>query len=210
MRKLLYVVCELKPVENSHSLTVASAFLNEYLKWNPNDEIHSLDLYRDYIQRIDADVLGGLEKINQGDVFAALTDDEQRKLGRIWRLADQFIAADKYVFVTPLWHIGFPAELKMYIDAICVVGKTIQYTPDGPKGLLEKQGKKCLHIHTSNKRPLRNGENHDVSYFNFMMNFMGIKEVKSIVIKGNVGYPVKSNKSSMSAMKKALNEAGRF
>src|SRR5208283_5923457 len=121
MAKLLYIICEIKPVENSPSLFVASEFINEYLKLNPNDEIHVLDLYRDYIQRTDADILSGWEKINQGHAFVTLTDDEQRKIGRHLKLADQFIAADKYVFVTPMWNIGFPAEFKIYIDAICVI-----------------------------------------------------------------------------------------
>ena len=87
-----------------------------------------------------------------GRNFTTLTEDEQRKVSRIWRLADQFIAADKYIFVTPMWNLGFPAELKMYIDTVCVAGKTFKYTPAGPEGLLKNQGRKCLHIHSSERQ----------------------------------------------------------
>ncbi len=59
MAKLLYVTCNLKPVEHSRSLSVGKEFLDEYLRSNPGDEVHFLELYRDNIQRIDADVLGG-------------------------------------------------------------------------------------------------------------------------------------------------------
>ena len=61
--------------------------------------------------------------------FAALTADEQRKIGSIWSFTDQFDSADKNVFVTTLWNLGFPAELRMYIDTVCVVNKTYRYTP---------------------------------------------------------------------------------
>ncbi|HEX2770156.1 MAG TPA: NAD(P)H-dependent oxidoreductase, partial [Geobacteraceae bacterium] len=149
MAKLLYVTCDLKPLEHSRSLIIGSEFLNEYLKWNPEDDIHMLDLYRDNIQRVDADVLSGLGKMRSGHHFAALTEDEQRKIGRIWRLTYQFVAADKYVFVTPLWDLGFPAELRMYIDTISVVKKTYKYVPKDPEELLKNQGTKCLLIHTA-------------------------------------------------------------
>ena len=140
MAKLLYVTCNLKPVELSRSLSVGKEFLDEYLRQNPDDEVHILDLYRDNIQRIDADVLGGWGKMRNGENFASLTIDEQRKIGRIWKHADQFIAADKYVFVTPMFNLGFPAEFKMYIDAVCVVGKTLRVHPHRPCGASEKPG----------------------------------------------------------------------
>src|SRR6185369_797067 len=123
MAKLLYVTCDLKPAEHSRCLIVGSEFLNEYLKWNPEDEIHMLDLYRDYIQRTDADVLNGLEKIRSGHHFATLTPDEQRKICRVWKLIDQFALVDKYVFVTPMCNQEFPEELRMYIDTVYLVSK---------------------------------------------------------------------------------------
>lgn len=134
MAKLLYVTCNLKPVEHSRSLSVGTEFLDKYIAQNPDDEVHFLDLYRDNIQRIDADVLAGWGKLMKGEVFASLATDEQRKVGRIWKHADQFVDADKNVFVTPMFNQGFPAEMKMYIDAVCVVGKTFKYTPTGPRG----------------------------------------------------------------------------
>jgi FMN-dependent NADH-azoreductase len=210
MAKLLYIMCELNPAEKSPALFVASKFLNEYLKRNPSDEIHVLDLYRDYIQRIDADILSGWEKINQGHAFVTLADDEQRKISRLWKLTDQFIAADKYVFVTPMWNIGFPAEFKMYIDAICVLNKTFEYTHAGPEGLLKKRGKKCFHIHTASRFYRGKKENPTVSYFNFIMNFMGIEKVETVVIEGTGIPPEQVVKAMLSAVRKAKREAAFF
>jgi len=210
MAKLLNILCELKPIEKSPALYVASEFLEEYSKCYPGDEIHTLDLYRDHIQRIDADVLSGCEKIKQGHAFATLADDEQRKIGRILKLADQFIDSDKYVFVTPEWDVGFPAEFKMYIDTVCIIGKTFRYTPNGPEGLLKNKGKKCLHFYGSSnvhkKEQLYNG----VSYFSFIMSFMGVDDVETIIVNDSIPDAKDMKEANCGNMRKAIEAANRF
>ena len=184
MANVLYITCNLKPCEQSRSLTIGSDFLQKYRECNPKDRIDFLDLYRDPIQRIDADVLNGWAKLRSGQSIVALNDDEQRKIGRISALAEQFAAADKYVIVTPMWNFGFPAEFKMYIDAICVVGKTFTYTDQGAVGLLAGKGKKCLHIHSSGGFHLGKEEDHSVPYLQTVMHYMGVEHVQCIVIEG--------------------------
>lgn len=210
MARILYVTCNLKPVELSRSLSVGKEFLDEYLRQNPADEVHFLDLYRDNIQRIDADVLSGWGEMSKGENFASLTIDQQRKIGRIWKHADQFIAADKYVFVTPMFNLGFPAEFKMYIDAVCVVGKTFAYTPAGPVGLLKNQGRKCLHIHSSGGFHFGNNEDHSVPYLKSIMGFMGIDEFEAIVVEGVDAIPDRADEFKRAAVEKARNIATRF
>lgn len=210
MAKLLYVTCNLKPVEDSHSLSVGKEFLDEYIRRNPQDEVHLLDLYRDNIQRVDADVLSGWGKMRNGVRFASLSIDEQRKVGRIWKHADQFIAADKYIFVTPMFNLGFPAEFKMYIDSVCVVGKTFTYTPTGPVGLLKGQGRKCLHIHSSGGFHFGKEEDHSIPYLHSIMNFMGIENYRHIVIEGVDALPHKAEEIKKQAVEKAIAEAASF
>ena len=203
MARLLYVTCNLKPLEISRSLSVGKEFLDEYLKHNPEDEVHSLDLYRDNIQRIDADVLSGWGKLRNGESLASLSDDEQRKVSRIWKHADQFIAADKYVFVTPMYNLGFPAEFKMYIDAVCVVGKTFTYTPAGAVGLLKNQGRKCLHIHSNGGFHYGKEEDHSVPYLKSIMGFMGIENFESVVLEGVDAMPDLAEDYTVAAVIKA-------
>jgi len=210
MKKLLYVTCNLKPTEQSRSLSVGKEFLDEYLRHHPDDEVHFLDLYRDNIQRIDADVLSGWGKMRNGASFASLTIDEQRKVGRIWKHADQFIAADKYIFVTPMYNLGFPAEFKTYIDAVCVVGKTFSYTPTGPKGLLKDQGRKCLHIHSSGGFHFGKDEDHSVPYLKSIMGFMGIDDFEAIVLEGVDAIPDRANEFMGAAAEKARDKAVNF
>lgn len=210
MARLLYITCNLKPVELSRSLSIGKEFLDEYLRQNPNDEVHFLDLYRDNIQRIDADVLGGWGKLRNGESFASLTTDEQRKIGRIWKHADQFIAADKYVFVTPMFNLGFPAEFKMYIDTVCVVGKTFVYTPTGPVGLLKNQGRKCLHIHSNGGFHYGKEEDHSVPYLKSIMGFMGIEDFEAVVVEGVDAIPDRAESFKVAAGEKACKLASQF
>jgi len=208
--RILYATCNLKPEAASCSLSTARIFLDEYLKHNPEDEVCRLDLYRDNIQRIDADVLSGWGKLRNGTEFTGLTADEQRKIGRIGELADQFIAADKYVFATPMWNLGFPAELKMYIDTVCVVGKTFVYTEAGPRGLLNNQGRKCMHIHSSGGFHFGKEEDHSVPYLKSVMAFMGITDFESIVIEGVDAFPDRAEEFKSAAAQKARDMAARF
>jgi len=210
MAKLLYVTCNLKPAAASRSLSVGKEFLNEYLHHHPDDEVHFVDLYRDHVQRIDTDVLTAWGKLRNGEGLTSLTTDEQRKVTRIWKHADQFIAADKYVFVTPMYNLSFPAELKMYIDAICVVGKTFTYTPTGPVGLLKNRGKRCLHIHSSGGFHFGKEEDHSVPYLKSIMGFMGIDDFEAIVVEGVDATPDRADAIKALAAGKAKNLAARF
>jgi FMN-dependent NADH-azoreductase len=208
--KVLYITCNLKPVEQSRSLSLGKQFLDEYVRRNPEDEVHFLDLYRDNIQRLDSDVLNAWGKLAGGADFASLGADEQRKVSRIWNHADQFAAADKYVFVTPMFNLAFPAEVKMYIDTVCVVGKTFAYTATGPVGLLRDQGKKCLHIHSSGGFHFGKEEDHSVPYLKSIMNFMGVQDFQSIVVEGVDAVPARAEEFKSMAREKALGAAMTF
>ena len=208
MADILYVTCNLKPVAQSRGLSVGAQFLEAYVGRNPHDRVHLIDVYRDPIQRIDADVLSGWAKRRDRKGALALTDDEQRKLARLDKLADQFAAADKYVFVTPMWNLGFPPELKMYIDAVCVVGKAFRYTESGPEGLL--RGKKCLHIHASGGFHQGRPDDHCVPYLRSIMGFMGVDDLECILLDGLDAGPHRAEEIRLAATKRALALAQTF
>lgn len=189
MSTLLYITCNLKSAENSRSLTIGAEFLNEYIKSNPTDRIEMIDTYRDPIQRFDLDVLNGMDKLRNGMAFAALTRDEQIKLGKIWESADKFAAADKYVFVTPMWNLSFPPELKMYLDTVCVAGKTFIYSDKGTVGLLGGLGKKCLSIQASGGFHYGTRYDYSIPYLKVIMEFMGVDDFSAIVLEGVEAVP---------------------
>lgn len=210
MAKLLYITCNLKPVEASNSLTLGKAFLEAYKSKNPNDEITLIDLYRDDIQRIDADVINGWGKLRRGALFDSLNKAEKQKIKKMHARADEFAAADKIVLAAPLWNLGFPAEMKMYIDNVCLVDKTFQYTLQGPKGLLKGQGKKALVIQSSGGLHYGKEEDHSVPYLKSIMNFMGIEDFSAVVLEGVDAFPDRAEKLKQEALEKVRSTALSF
>lgn len=113
-----------------------------------------------------------------------------RKLERYNEWTQQFMVADKYIFVTPLWNLGLPAHVKAYVDTICVAGKTFRYTEKGPQGLLEN--KKCLHVHASGGFHSQDPHNHADPYFRDIMNFIGITDYRTLLMEGHGVFPDKA------------------
>lgn len=182
MGRVLYIVANPKKERESVCLQVGRAFLNTYELINPLDEITELNLYQEEIPFLDEDVFNGWQKSVRRE---PLNQAEGHKLAKINQLTDQFISADKYIFVTPMWNFGLPPKVKAYIDTICIAGKTFKYTERGPVGLLA--GKKAVHIQarggfysTGQARAMEFGD----SYIRLILGFMGITDVHSIIAEG--------------------------
>ncbi|WP_099191258.1 NAD(P)H-dependent oxidoreductase [Tepidibacter mesophilus] len=185
MSKVLYITANPKSEEDSFSLSAGRDFINLYKNQNSNDEIVEIDVYNTYIPFIDKDVLSGWNKLQGGSEFTSLKEEEQRKISRINELTDEFINADKYIFVTPLWNFTLPPMMKAYIDTICIAGKTFKYTENGPVGLLKN--KKALHIEAMGsmyEQAVANNIEFGNTYMKAIMPFIGVEDISSIVIDG--------------------------
>jgi FMN-dependent NADH-azoreductase len=132
--KILYIKANAKPEGVSRTFKISDSFIEEYKQSHPNDEIITLDLYKENINFLKT------EDINT--VFGPKT--EESKNHPILKYAYQFANVDKYVVAAPMWNLSIPAILKAYIDYICVTGITFKYTAQGAVGLCT--GKKAIHI----------------------------------------------------------------
>lgn len=190
MKKVLFIKGNPNLEENSYSLSAGREFINEYKMKNPNDEIVEIDVYRNDIPLIDGDVLSGWGKLQSGVEFGNLTNDEITKISRMNELTEQFISAEKYVFLTPLWNFTIPAMMKAYVDTFLIAGKTFKYTEKGPVGLLNN--KKAVHIQASggvySQGPASVFE-HGNSYIKTVLGFVGVTDVESILIEGTAQKP---------------------
>ncbi|KPC77785.1 FMN-dependent NADH-azoreductase [Thermoactinomyces vulgaris] len=208
MAKVLYITANPKAENESFSLKLGKGFLDKYKELNPQDEIIHLDLYQMDLPYLDADVFSGWGKLAKGE---GLTEDEQRKVARINELTDQFVEADKYVFVTPMWNFLFPPRMKTYIDTICIAGKTFKYTEQGPVGLLE--GKKAIHLHASGG-VYSHGPAQDLNfadrYIHAVMNFIGITDVTTVVAEGMAAQPDQAEAILKDAIARAQDAAVQF
>jgi FMN-dependent NADH-azoreductase len=51
-------------------------------------------------------------------------------------VVDEVLAADTIVIGAPMYNFGVPSQLKSWLDAVAVGGKTFRYGANGPEGLL--------------------------------------------------------------------------
>jgi FMN-dependent NADH-azoreductase len=211
MTKVLYITAHPLDDTQSYSMAVGKAFIETYKEVNPDHEIVHIDLYKEYIPQIDADVLSGWGKLQSGKGFEELSSEEKAKVGRLSELCEQFISADKYIFVTPLWNFSFPPVMKAYIDAVAAAGKTFKYTEQGPVGLLTD--KKALHIQARggfySEGPAAEMEMGH-RYLSVMMQFFGVPSFEGLFVEGHAAMPDKAQEIKENAIARAKELAHTF
>ncbi|MEK4715080.1 MULTISPECIES: FMN-dependent NADH-azoreductase [Sporosarcina] len=211
MSTVLYVTAHPLDKSESNSLSVGHEFIQAYHGANPNDEVIHLDLYKIDIPQLDTEVLSGWGQLRSGSSFDQLSAGSQAKIVRLGELVDQFLAADKIVVVNPVWNFLFPPVLKTYIDAICVPGKTVKYTPEGFIGLASD--KKLLHIQASgsvlSEGPVA-GFEFSHRYLTAVSKFIGIPSIDIIYIEGMSAAPDQALTIKEKAIQQAIELAKSF
>ena len=94
MSKVLYIKANIKEEGQSRTFQVSDHFVEMYKKNHPEDEIITLDLYKegiDFLRSQDLD-----------SVFGPKT--EESKQHPVLKYAYQFQEADKYIFAAPMWN----------------------------------------------------------------------------------------------------------
>ncbi|WP_186576000.1 FMN-dependent NADH-azoreductase [Aquibacillus kalidii] len=211
MATVLYITANPFGENQSYGMAVGKQFIDSYKETNPTDQIIHIDLYKENIPHIDADVFQGWGKLQSGQGFEDLSTDEKAKVGRLAELSEQFISADKYIFVTPLWNLLFPPIMKAYLDSVAVAGKAYKHTEQGPVGLLTN--KKALHIQASggvySKGP---GAEKEMGhrYIKTLMEFFGIPSFEGLFVEGHDSYPQDKEVIKENALLQAIEIAKRF
>ncbi|WP_129729519.1 MULTISPECIES: FMN-dependent NADH-azoreductase [Bacillaceae] len=211
MAKILYITAHPHNETVSYSMAVGKAFIEAYKEAHPEDQVTHLDLYNENIPHIDADVFSGWGKLQSGSAFDQLSASEQAKVGRLNELSNQFVEADKYVFVTPMWNFSFPPVMKAYLDSVCVAGKTFKYTEQGPVGLLTD--KKALHIQARggvySEGPAAAMEMGH-RYIGVIMQFFGIPSFDGLFVEGHNQHSDRAQQIKEEAIARAKEVAKDF
>ncbi|KGX84414.1 FMN-dependent NADH-azoreductase [Pontibacillus litoralis] len=208
MTKVFYITAHPLNEAASFGMSTGKAFMDTYKELNPENEVVHLDLFKEYIPQIDADVLSGWGKLQAGE---SLNEEEQKKVSRLSELANQFIAADKYVFVTPMWNLSFPPVMKAYMDAVAVAGKTFKYTEQGSIGLLTD--KKALHIQARGgmySEGIAATMEMGHRYLDTMMQFFGVPSFEGLFVEGHAAMPDKAEEIKENAIARAKDMAHTF
>lgn len=171
MKKVLYIKANVKPEGESRTYKISDAFVEEYKKNNPEDEIITLDLYKeniDFLKEKDLETVFGPK-------------NEESRNHPILRYAYEFVDADKYIVSAPMWNLSIPAILKAYIDYVSVSGITFKYTARGPVGLC--QDKKAIFISSRGgdySNEITSNFEMGERYIKTIFTFFGITDFKSI------------------------------
>ncbi|EGT3616666.1 FMN-dependent NADH-azoreductase [Clostridium perfringens] len=186
MKKLLYITASPKEEKFSSSKTIGRAFINRFVELNPEFEIEEVDLYKDFIPRLEDKHFSGrscVVDVEKGN----LDEKTKQEVKRILELSEQFKNADLYVIAAPLWTLSFPAPLKEYIDCVVQNKITVKISQDEVKGLLDDKQREMVYIQSSGGEIpwlTRGSLNKGLDYIEDIMKFLGIKKVHQLLVDG--------------------------
>ncbi|WP_202903892.1 FMN-dependent NADH-azoreductase [Halocynthiibacter namhaensis] len=130
------------------------------------------------------DLANALPQIDEAWIGANFTpaadrsDAQTALLAQSDSLVDEIMAADVLVIGVPIYNFSVPASLKAWIDLISRVGRTFQYTENGPQGLLTN--KRAILAVASGGTQVESAIDFAVPYLKHVLAFNGITEVEVI------------------------------
>ncbi len=133
-----------------------------------------------------------------------LTEQQIKVAAPSLEYIEELKAADIIVFASPMHNFGITTLLKSYIDQICRMGLTFQYTEDGPEGFIKD--KKALIITSAGGDFQQASEKHkdfQTPYLKHVLNFIGIEDIEVVPVQG-VGFGEEAAKQAKSKAKQDL------
>ena len=139
---------------------------------------------------VNRDLAEGVPFVNEAWIGANFTaanerTDQQRALLEYSdNLVDELEAADVLVIGAPIYNFGVPAVLKAWVDMIARVGRTFNYTENGPVGQLV--GKRAIVVIASGGTEVGSEIDFASGYLRHALGFVGISDV-TIVAADELG-----------------------
>jgi FMN-dependent NADH-azoreductase len=191
----------------SASIAVAEAFVETYRQVCPEVIVDTLNVWEENLPEFDQEAIGAKYKgINKQPMDEA----EQRVWDRIQGLVARFKRADRLVISVPMWNFAYPYKLKQLIDL--VAQRNMLFTYNGteygpllqtPRALviLARGGTYAEDLPTPPSR-----FDHQKSYFEFWLPFIGIREVTTLVVESTSWAGEEKGKYSVERGKVAARE----
>jgi FMN-dependent NADH-azoreductase len=188
MPKLLHIQASPRG-DRSASITVARHFIDLYGKAHPGDTVETLDLWKADLPEFDGATIDAKYAVMHGEKHTA---EQAQAWANVVRVADQFKAADKYVFSLPMWNFGIPYKLKHWIDVIAQPGLTFSFSPEtGYKGLVTGRPAVAIYARGGAYGPGTGMEAYDAqsTYLKQLLGFIGITDLKTILVEPTLAGP---------------------
>jgi FMN-dependent NADH-azoreductase len=208
MAKVLYIEASPRK-KRSSSIAIARAFLEEYKKEHPNDEVVELDLWKKKLPEFDGDVIDSKYAILHGHPH---TEKQRGAWKQVEEVIDEFKNADKYVFSLPMWNFGIPYKLKHYFDVLVQPGYTFTADQEGYKGLVTNKPILVVYSRGGAYGTETGAQGLDLQkkYMETILNFIGFENFKSLVIEPTLAETEKKELSMKAAKENAKHIARIF
>ena len=208
MSYTLFIKANDRSASEAVSVKLYDAFLKSYQQSHQDEEIIELNLFKEELPYLGADMINGQFKLARGlEVTAA----ENKAAEIANRYLEQFVKADKIVIAFPLWNFTVPAVLHTYFDYLNQAGKTFKYTPEGPVGLL---GDKKVMLLNARGGVYSEGPSAEVEmavkYVSSVLQFFGVTDVNSVIIEGHNQFPDRAQEIIESGLEQAAQAAKTF
>ena len=208
MSYTLFIKANDRSASEAVSVKLYDAFLESYRQSHQDEEIIELNLFKEELPYLGADMINGQFKLARGlEVTAA----ENKAAETANYYLEQFVRADKIVIAFPLWNFTVPAVLHTYFDYLNQAGKTFKYTPEGPVGLLGDKKVMLLNARGGvySEGPAAEVEM-AVKYVSSVLQFFGITDVNSVIIEGHNQFPDRAQEIIESGLEQAAQSAKTF
>ena len=192
----------------SASIAVSDAFLRAYRQTCPELTVDTLNDWEENLPDFDQEAIGakykGINKEPMDPVEAAVWD-------KIQGLAARFQQADRILLGVPMWNFTYPYKLKQLIDLACQRNMLFTYdgTVYGP--LLKTPRALVVYVrggtYAEDSPTPASRFDHQRGYIDFWLKFIGVQEVRALVVEGTT-WPGKEKREESIA--RAKEEAAKL
>jgi FMN-dependent NADH-azoreductase len=184
--------------EQSFSRTLSAAAVARLRELAPQAQVTYRDVAAAPVPQFSESIAAGLFQGQQ-------TPEFERDAKVLSSALEEVLAADVIVIGTPMYNFGIPSQLKSWLDAITVPGKTFSYSEAGAQGLL---GGKRVVIASSRggiygpDSPAASFE-HQESHLRSLFGFLGVTQIDVVRAEGVRISPEQAEKSLQGGLQQA-------
>jgi FMN-dependent NADH-azoreductase len=169
------------PRAASATRALTAAYVDAWLDGHPGGSVRHHDLPALNLPHLNATEMGAW--FARPDEH---TDLHRLVLARSDTLIDDVLAADELVVGAPMWNFSIPSSLKAWIDHITKAGRTLEFGPEGPYGVVPATRAVVVVSRGSEYAagmPTA-GLDHQVPYLRLILGFLGIGDVRVVTLDG--------------------------
>lgn len=173
---VLHICANPRPVEDSASKQLATAFFGKLLAANPDVTLNNVDLYEAPPPYVSLEAYNRFCKPLTDPAYEP-TPKEEKAGAYALAQGDLLKQADILVLTMPLWGGSAPAILKAWLDQVMMPGIAFEYSPEGPKP--KHQLRKVILL-VSSGDVYKEGDHRDglMPMINGMFEFIGVTDIE--------------------------------